>query len=116
MSAEQKPLTKNKRPKEKTETIRFRCSPAYRQEVGAKAEAAGLPMSDLIRASLDRVRVWTAEDRQAKAELARQVAKVGNNLNQIARHANKFEAVHSIGILNELRLIREALERISDAS
>ncbi len=65
----------------------------------AKAAAASVPLSDLLRQAIARTRTWTA----AEVERTRQVARIGNNLNQIARwantHADKADAVEVIAHL-----------------
>ena len=53
-----------------------------------KAAAAGVSPSDLLRQAMARVRTWTAAATQVERERTRQVARIGDNLNQIARWAN----------------------------
>ena len=59
--------------------VKIRAREAERAEWHAKARSAGLTLSDLVRRSVGRVRPWT-------------VARIGANLNQIARWANTFKA------------------------
>ncbi len=56
----------------------------------AMAERAGTTLSQLMRAAMRRTRTWTAEDSAAVRERTRQVARIGNNLNQIARRAHRY--------------------------
>ena len=69
----------------------------------AKAAAAGVPLSDLLRQAMARTRTWTAAAAEAERDRTRQVARIGNNLNQIARwantHADKADAVEVIAHL-----------------
>ena len=46
----------------------------------------GLTLSDLVRRSVGRVR--TVAHAEVERERTRQVARIGNNLNQVARRAN----------------------------
>ena len=65
-----------------------RVTPAELAEWRAKARAAGVPLSELIRQAMQRTRTWTARARDIERERLRQVARAGNNLNQLARWAN----------------------------
>ena len=75
-------------------------SEAERAEWHAKARSAGLTLSDLVRRSVGRVRTWTAPAAEVERERTRQVARLGNNLNQIARwastHGSEAEAVEVV--------------------
>jgi hypothetical protein len=46
-------------------------------------------------------------------ELIRQIALLGNNLNQIARKLNQYEPLAKIEILAELKIISDQMERLS---
>ena len=72
--------------------LKIRASEAERAEWHAKARSAGLTLSDLVRRSVGRVRTWTVAHAEVERERTRQVARIGNNLNQIARWANTFKA------------------------
>lgn len=72
--------------------IEIRCSEEERTAWKAKADAAGLTLSALVRQSLGRVRTWTAVDRRAVRDQVLQLARIGNNLNQIARWANTHKS------------------------
>ncbi|MDE0124247.1 MAG: MobC family plasmid mobilization relaxosome protein, partial [Bryobacterales bacterium] len=70
-----------------------------------KAAAAGVSPSALLREAITRTRTWTAPPLAVERERTRQVARIGNNLNQIARWANthpsEAEAVEVIaGLLS----------------
>ena len=72
-----------------TETFVFRCSAAEKAQLRAKAEAAGLPASTLMREALG-----LTEARRRKPiprvdpALVLAVGRIGGNLNQIARWLN----------------------------
>ena len=54
----------------------------------AKAAAAGVSLSELLRQAMARTQTWTAPARAVERERTRQVARIGSNLNQIARWAH----------------------------
>ena len=54
----------------------------------AKAAAAGVSLSELLRQAMARTQTWTAPARQVACERTRQIARIGSNLNQIARWAH----------------------------
>ena len=61
--------------------------------------------------SLGRVRPWSPEDRQERARLLRQLAGIGNNINQIARRVNTAaRAGRRAEVLAELSAAADALE------
>jgi len=81
------------------------------------AEAAGLPLGEFVRQSMGekgKVRTRTVmhrADRDAYRERSREIAKIGNNINQIARRVNSG---HPVGqdVLAELSRIHEAMTRV----
>ena len=66
--------------------------PATNAPAGAewhgKARSVGLSLSDLVRRSVGRVRTWTVAHTELERERTRELARIGSNLNQIARWAN----------------------------
>lgn len=91
--------------------LRVRASAEEMEHWRALAEAAGMPLSDLVRLSMGRVKAWTPEDRRGRAQLLRQLAGIGNNLNQIARRVNTAaRAGQRVEVLAELSAIADALE------
>ena len=89
----------------------------------AKAAAAGVPLSDLLRQAMARTRTWTASAAEVERERTRQVARIGNNLNQIARwaktHAEKADAfeviAHLVAIEREIALLARSRDERPDA-
>ena len=77
------------------------CTPACRRPSWrAKAAAVGVPLSDLLRQAMARTRTWTAATADAERERTRQVARIGNNLNQLARWANRHaSAVEAVEVI-----------------
>ena len=68
-----------------------------------------MPLSELVRLSLGRVRPWSPVHAAAAAERTRQVARIGNNLNQIARRVNASRHPERLRILAELAAIEARL-------
>ncbi len=96
--------------------VKVRASEAERAEWHAKARAAGLTLSDLVRRSVGRTRTWTVAHAEVERERSRQVARVGNNLNQIARWANTHRgAIEAVEVIGHLVAIRRALAALSPA-
>ena len=96
--------------------VKVRASGAERAEWHAKARAAGLTLSDLVRRSVGRTRTWTVAHAEVERERTRQVARVGNNLNQIARWANTHRgAIEAVEVIGHLVAIRRALAALSPA-
>ena len=97
----------------RTAVVRARVTPAEHAAWQAKAAAAGVSPSGLLRQAMARTRTWTAAAANVERERTRQVARIGNNLNQIARwantHASGFDAVeviaHLIAIARALRVV-----------
>ena len=121
----------------RTEQLHLRVSPAEVAAWRAKADAAGVSPSALLRQAMARTRTWTAPAVGVERERNLQIARIGNNLNQVARwantHASGFEAVEVIvhlvdiartlrtvarvgGEADDARLVHRALERDSGPS
>ncbi len=72
--------------------VKIRASEAERAEWHAKARSAGLTLSDLVRRSVGRVHPWTVAHAEVERERTRELARIGANLNQIARWANTLQS------------------------
>ena len=83
--------------------VAARVTPAEHAARREKAAAAGVSPSALLRRAMARTRAWTAPAQAIERERTRQVARIGNNLNQLARwantHASAAEAVSVIAHL-----------------
>ncbi len=101
----------------RTAIVTCRVSPSELAEWRAKAARAGVPVSDLLRRAMARTRTWTAEDSAAARDLARQVARIGVNLNQLARWANTHRsAADALAVLTRLHEIERALAEVRPPS
>ncbi|WP_420448317.1 MobC family plasmid mobilization relaxosome protein [Candidatus Palauibacter sp.] len=87
----------------RTVMVAARVTPAEHAVWREKAVAAGVSPSALLRGAMARTRTWTASARAVERERTRQIARIGNNLNQLARwantHASTAEAVSVIAHL-----------------
>ena len=88
------------------------------------AENKGVSLSELVRSSLGGLRLRKRrEPPKVAPELLRELARIGNNLNQIAHAANRHHQplastallIRLIEIDRELAAIRSAHERPDDA-
>ena len=101
---------------EKKDTyIKIRLTKAEKEEWQEKAVKAGLSLSNLIRQAIVRTQTWTAPDRGLISEQTRQITRLGNNLNQIAKWANTYKSTaEAIEIIECLREIENKLEASSN--
>ena len=99
--------------------IEIRASEADRAQWVGKAKAAGLTLSALIRQALNDAPMPRRRRRVAvDPALVRELARVGNNLNQLARWANRDrQAVEARAVIarlieidREIAVIRQAYE------
>ena len=98
----------------RTGQIHLRVSPAEVAARRAKAAAAGVPLSDLLRQAMARTRTWTAASAEVERERTRRIAHVGNNLNQIARWANTHAtAIDAVEIIANLVYISQMLDKVA---
>lgn len=97
---------------DKIERFELRISPEEKAILRQKAEAAGLSMAELVRAGVDAAVIKAKTGRkQADPALIGQLAKIGNNLNQIARGVNSGP-VDRVQLLLQLGAIERELERL----
>lgn len=76
-----------------------------------KATSTGMTLSTLIRQAMAKTRTWTVGDRSLVKEQIRQISRIGNNLNQIAKWANTYkETAEAMEIIQALRAIEQTLK------
>ena len=91
-----------------------RVSEAELAEWRAKAAAAGVGLSELLRRAMARTRTWTAAAAKVERERTRELARIGSNLNQIARWANTHkENAETLEVAAHLVAIERALDTLT---
>ena len=99
---------------EKETSIKVRLSKQEKMNWQEKAASAGVSLSNLIRQAMKKTQTWTAADRSLMAEQTREISRIGNNLNQIAKWANTYKSTaEAIEVIECLREIEKKLEVIS---
>ena len=94
--------------------MKIRASESERAEWHAKARSAGLSLSDLVRRSVGRVRTWTVAHAELERERTRELARIGSNLNQIARWANIYkDNAEVVEVVAHLVAIERALDTLA---
>ena len=95
---------------QRTNPISIRLTDEEKLDWELKAHAAGLSISQLVREAMGKVRVTKVGDRSLQVERTRQIAKIGNNLNQIARWANTYKTTAEVvEVVTHLIAIEQAL-------
>lgn len=105
--------------KQRTKWIHLRVSASERTAWQAKAEAAGLTLADLIRQHLGEARqvgrdpVRRPAARKADPALLTALARIGNNLNQVAKWANTHKSnADAVEVIAALVSIEESLHSL----
>jgi hypothetical protein len=105
---------------QRTNTVAVRLTDEEKLDWDLKAHAAGFSISQLVREAMNRVRVTNVGDRAIQIERTRQIAKIGNNLNQIARWINRYKTTaDTVEVVTHLVAIEQALialRKIDNAS
>ena len=101
-------------PDHRTAVVRARVTAAEHADWLAKAAAASVLPSRLLRQAMARTRTWTAAATEVERERTRQVARIGNNLNQIARWANsQAMPIDTFKIIAHLIIIEREIARLA---
>lgn len=103
--------------------IKIRTDPEEKRRWQALAENKGVSLSALVRALLDGQRLRRRREApKVDPDLLRELARIGNNLNQLAHAANRRRPVETVALLvrlieidRELSALRQAHERPADA-
>lgn len=94
--------------------ITIRISKAEKLAWQEKATNSGLTLSNLLRQAMTKTRTWTVADSSLIKEQTRQLARIGNNLNQIAKWANTYKSTaEAIEVIEALKLIEDSLTQLS---
>lgn len=93
--------------------IRVRCTTEERTRWHRLAAECGLSLSALMRRALDQVRAWSPGRVDLERERIRELTRIGNNLNQLARWANTHKAgLEAVRVLSRLAELAETLEAL----
>ena len=94
--------------------VHLRVSAAERAAWKAKAAAAGVSLSALLRQAMARTQTWTAPAMAVERERSRQIARIGNNLNQLARWANTHaSAIEAVRVTGRLMAVERSLRALA---
>lgn len=94
----------------KTNHIGIRATDDEKLDWELKAHSCGLKTSQLARALLNKYSNGYVSDKKSRQEFILQVARIGNNLNQIARWANTYKgAAEATQVIASLARIESAL-------
>jgi len=95
-----------------TEKVSARLTPTERAELEKRAAAEGVTLSEYVRGVIvGHLRVTRA--RAADPRLIAELKRIGNNLNQIARHVHTH-GVREVALLAELVEVEGALRQIAE--
>ena len=73
-----------------------------------------MPLSELLRRAMARTRTWTAAAAKVERERTRELARIGSNLNQIARWANAHKGnAEAVEVIAHLVAIERALDTLA---
>jgi hypothetical protein len=116
--------TEDNRPSRKRDlnsVVVFRCTLAEKQALTARAARAGMPFAELMREALGLTEARRRRQvPKVDPELVRAVARIGGNLNQIARWLNtatlqgQMSAIDAIEVAASLVAIERALSEVLD--
>ena len=91
----------------RTAWVTVRVTQAEKKKFIAQAEAEEMSIGDFVRMRLNAPRVRKTKNERAKVL---QLARIGNNLNQLARWANTYKSsADSLQLLIRLQDIKEQL-------
>ena len=101
----------------KETSIKVRLSKQEKMNWQEKAVQAGVSLSNLIRQAMRKTQTWTAADRGLMAAQTREISRIGNNLNQIAKWANTYKSTaEAIEVIECLRAIEKAIAQLTPLS
>lgn len=75
---------------QRTQIIKLRVSQSEKEQAESKAKASGLSLSEFIRRQAIEIPSGLTPKRNKEKSL--QLARIGNNLNQLARWANTYKS------------------------
>jgi len=98
----------------RTVMVAARVTPAEHAAWREKAAAAGVSPSALLREAMSRTHTWTAAARSVERERTRQIARIGNNLNQLVRWVNTHRtAAEAVSVIAHIVSFERSLLRVA---
>ncbi|MYB05925.1 MAG: MobC family plasmid mobilization relaxosome protein [Gemmatimonadetes bacterium] len=98
----------------RTVMVAARVTPAEHAAWREKAAAAGVSPSVLLREAMARTHTWTAAARSVERERTRQIARIGNNLNQLVRWVNTHgTAAEAVSVIAHIVSFERSLLRVA---
>ena len=96
----------------KSKIVQARLTPKEYEELAQKAKLSNLKVSDLIRQAVKKTKTWTARDKKVESGKICQLARIGNNLNQVARWCNTYKSdANSAEVISCLIAIEHELKK-----
>lgn len=71
--------------------VEIRLTKAEKDAWKAAAKGCGRSLTDLLCEAIGRIHPWCPSDRKIEQARLREYARIGNNLNQIAKWANTYK-------------------------
>jgi hypothetical protein len=93
--------------------LEIKISDDDKKELLLKARSLDISMSELLRQGAKRANSFSLENRKLAIEKNRELNRIGNNLNQIARwvNSNKSKA-ETVSVIAHLISIQELIEEL----
>lgn len=96
------------KPERRNAWIKLRVTPAEKEAITAKAKVQGQTVTDFLR---QRALDYRLRKTPLEKELVRQTARIGANLNQLARWANTYKGrAEALRVLTALLSFEKALK------
>jgi len=94
----------------KDHTFKFRCTEAELLLWKAKAKALDVPVAKLLADALNGINIKSKVEHKVQQKQVAEVAKIGNNLNQVARWVNTYkQGATVIDVLVVLKQIEQQI-------
>lgn len=99
----------------RTERIPVRVTKGEKEILEGFAKATGMPVSTLLRDRALKTKIEVRRERVEVLKLVEQLARIGNNVNQIAKHLNSGR-MGSMALLDALGEVKNEFQAIRDYS
>jgi len=97
----------------KDKGLYLRVTQSEKDEIVTKAKLANCSIAKLVLESLGRVRTWTIPNKKMESEKIREIRRIGNNLNQIAKWCNQHKSgADALQVLNQLVAIEKKTDEL----